>query len=480
MTYLSREVLDIRPDFAPGVEHGQLDDHVYDSQSGGFAIPWKSTTRPKRTLRLPFVFEGLEEIKAFRSFFAGRDGRRLGFWVPTYLTDNVVLDDYAAGIDEIDVSYTGLASKLALSSQFRHIAIITSGKMELYRIESSVPGSTWETLTLDRGLDTAVDASATVCCGLLFARLADDTLEFDYISGEVVRCQPTFVELPPETDGTEHEGSQPLFLYRFTRGATVWRFTNWPISVTVGSVEWDTMDIEQSELTEDSEFNLDPLSIVVSTDDTASLFRTFLDVNLSERTTVEIFESDYATLTADLTSPLYKGEISKCNFREKGAIDVECTSIFRVGEHETPRTKLQRTCNHRLYNARCGLIAGLFTTTGPITAISSSPPYIEGAEFGAKATLEGDANWFALGKVLVGTETRFCVGASGNRLYLNAPFRSAIVGNQASALAGCDKRISTCENKFLNTANFRGWPYTPNKNPQFEALEAPKPSGGKK
>jgi len=260
----------------------------------------------------------------------------------------------------------------------------------------------------------------------------------------------------------------------------VWRFTNWPISVTVDGNEWSAMDIEHGELTEDSEFNLDPISIAVSTDDTASMFRAFLDVHLSERTSVEIYKSDYSTLAADFAAPVYKGEVSRCSFREKGAIDVECTSIFRIGEYETPRTKLQRTCNHRLYNSRCGLNAALFTTTGTMDAISSSPPYIEASEFGAKATLEGDPNWFALGKVTVGTETRFCVGAAGDRLYLNAPFRSAVLGNQASAQAGCDKRINTCENKFLNTANFRGWPYTPNKNPQFEALETPKPSGGKK
>ena len=122
-----------------------------------------------------------------------------------------------------------------------------------------------------------------------------------------------------------------------------------------------------------------------------------------------------------------------------------------------------------------------FSTSGAITAIdSSATPYIEAAEFGAKATLTGEPNWFALGRVTVGNETRLCVGANGNRLWLNAPFRSASIGNQATAFAGCDKRAETCVSKFDNLDNFLGFPYIPNRHPQFEALQAPKPKGGKK
>src|SRR3989442_15219555 len=68
------------------------------------------------------------------------------------------------------------------------------------------------------------------------------------------------------------------------------------------------------------------------------------------------------------------------------------------------------------------------------------------------------------GKVTVGIEVRMCVGQNGNRLYLHAPFKNAQIGNNASALAGDDKRIGTCQRKFNNVANFPGFPYMPKTN----------------
>jgi hypothetical protein len=120
-----------------------------------------------------------------------------------------------------------------------------------------------------------------------------------------------------------------------------------------------------------------------------------------------------------------------------------------------------------------------FTTTGTITALTDD--YVEAAEFAAKETAESDPVWFALGVVRVGNETRLATGTNGaGRLYLNFPFRSAIVGDTITAEAGCSKRIGVCTGKFNNLVNFLGFPYVPNTNPQFEALSQPKAGGGKK
>jgi uncharacterized phage protein (TIGR02218 family) len=44
---------------------------------------------------------------------------------------------------------------------------------------------------------------------------------------------------------------------------------------------------------------------------------------------------------------------------------------------------------------------------------------------------------------------------------LEAPVRAVAEGDSFIARAGCDKRISTCNAKFANTANFRGFPNIP-------------------
>src|SRR3546814_12281640 len=82
---------------------------------------------------------------------------------------------------------------------------------------------------------------------------------------------------------TRRSSDLPRELYKLTRGATVWRYTNWPVSVTVGGNVWTALDIERGELTEDVEFSLDPVSLFVATDDATNPFRTFLDVSMSEK-----------------------------------------------------------------------------------------------------------------------------------------------------------------------------------------------------
>ncbi len=82
---------------------------------------------------------------------------------------------------------------------------------------------------------------------------------------------------------------------------------------------------------------------------------------------------------------------------------------------------------------------------------------------------------------MIGTETRLVTGQNADKLYINAPFNATIAaGTSASARPGCDKRINGGCAKFGNQANFLGFPYTPNSNPQYEALVTPKAKAGKK
>jgi uncharacterized phage protein (TIGR02218 family) len=479
MDYLSRTVFDFRPNWSGDVDLGELDDFSYDSQSGAIAVPWKPTSKPKRTISLQFLLDGLDEISRMRAFIADREGRRKGFWLPIWVTDYGLTQNESSGVATISVEAIGIETKLQIGTQFRHIALITADKMEFYRIESVVTAEDVETITLDRGLDSDLD-KRTVCCGLIFARLADDQVEYRYLSGKTAQVKLNFIELPIETEGTEHTGSKPIFLYRITRGATAWLFTNYGAQVTAGDIEWVPADIEHGSIQQDMEFSSDPVSLTYCSDATDNPFFDLLSSSLIETTDVEIFETDAEDLTVDLDVPLFKARFGNVRWEGKGVYQVQLSSLLRIGETQVPRVQIQRTCNHRLFDAGCGLAAGSFDTAGTVTEVSSSPAYVEAAEFGAEATAQSDANWFALGKVVIGTETRLCVGQSGDRLYLNAPFKSAAVSDLVTAYPGCNKRAATCQDKFDNLANFLGWPYLPNTNPQFEALKTPQPQGGKK
>jgi uncharacterized phage protein (TIGR02218 family) len=44
---------------------------------------------------------------------------------------------------------------------------------------------------------------------------------------------------------------------------------------------------------------------------------------------------------------------------------------------------------------------------------------------------------------------------------LEAPIRSVATNDTFDIVAGCDKRFETCQAKFANPVNFRGFPHIP-------------------
>lgn len=477
LSFQSKSVFDIRPNWEE-ISNGQLDDNSFEGGGPGLQTPWKVTTKVRRRAKLSLLLGTREEVTEARTWILARGMRRDAFWLPLYLNDYGLTQDASASDTTILVKNIGLAEKFSYGEQFRYLALVNFDKLECYEIERVEDLGDEERITLTTGLASDLNASATTCCGLMLGRLADDELEFDMQTDGVARLALNVVELPSEFSGSYT--SAPIYLYRVTRGELSWHFCSWPETVEVASLDWQALNITHGDFTQNSEFTLRPLKISVVTDDPDSPFRVALDRNVSELTTIEIFETDFDTLTTDLDAPLYKGRMGRSSFNDKGGIDIELSTILRIGEAQVPTLMIQRPCNNRLFDTFCGLNAEDFAITGTISAMSDDPPSITATEFGDKATAESDDDWFALGRVLVNGEIRFCVGQNGNTLYLNARFRTASVGASAVAYPGCDKRTTTCDVKFDNIENNLGFAVIPNKAPQFEAISSPKPGGGKK
>lgn len=125
------------------------------------------------------------------------------------------------------------------------------------------------------------------------------------------------------------------------------------------------------------------------------------------------------------------------------------------------------TCDADLGDARCGidLSGGRFRTTGTVAAV---------IEPGAlTVTLAGDfaPGWFSAGSLAwtsggnagLGADIR-THGAEPGTIRLDlwqAPARPVLAGESFTLTAGCDKRFSTCREKFANALAFRGFPHLP-------------------
>jgi uncharacterized phage protein (TIGR02218 family) len=127
---------------------------------------------------------------------------------------------------------------------------------------------------------------------------------------------------------------------------------------------------------------------------------------------------------------------------------------------QMPRNFYQPGCLHTLYDAGCALSIAAFTSNGTVEAGSGNLTL-------NCAALSQAAGYFTRGFVKfsngANSGLRYTVSASvPGKVTLTRPLRYAVVNGDAfTVCAGCDHQQSTCQNKFSNLTNFRGFPFVP-------------------
>jgi hypothetical protein len=117
-------------------------------------------------------------------------------------------------------------------------------------------------------------------------------------------------------------------------------------------------------------------------------------------------------------------------------------------------------CRVNFGNIACGKDAKLFSTSGVITAIKNN------RNFTGNHSMQGKNNgYFDYGIItFTGADgysfsTEISNNIDQNFTILFNPPQDVKVGDKYTMVAGCDKKLSTCVNKFNNGINFRGEPF---------------------
>jgi uncharacterized phage protein (TIGR02218 family) len=167
----------------------------------------------------------------------------------------------------------------------------------------------------------------------------------------------------------------------------------------------------------------------------------------------------------EVTVAIYRFQTkSSTAFQSWSGVAQSLTISGRVAEIKVPavtddalKVKLpviaaQRLCNHVLYDRQCTISRTNLTITQVIIGISGSV---------VTTILDGAATRYVFGDVehVASGELRMILSQTVNSVTLNAPFSSAVVGDQVRIAAGCDHTIKTCRDKFLNVVNFGGMPH---------------------
>lgn len=143
-------------------------------------------------------------------------------------------------------------------------------------------------------------------------------------------------------------------------------------------------------------------------------------------------------------------------------------ATFSVNSHlellnqNLPRNLYQSGCINTLYDSACTLSSSSFAVNGVVASGSTASVVI--------SPLTQPGGYFDLGKVTftsginngASRTIKSWLASPANAFSLIAPLPSMpAAGDTFTIYPGCDKQQSTCQNKFSNLINFRGFPYIP-------------------
>jgi uncharacterized phage protein (TIGR02218 family) len=155
---------------------------------------------------------------------------------------------------------------------------------------------------------------------------------------------------------------------------------------------------------------------------------------------------------------LFHGRVSTVDMVGRTSATLTIASDLVVLDYDMPRNLYSTTCLHTLYDSGCGVIRGTYATAGTVGA-GSTATLIDFS--GAIAANAQGSIVFTSG---VNANVRVTVKSvvAGTSLTLIYPLPSVpATGDGFTVYAGCDHSRATCQSRFNNLANFRGFPFVP-------------------
>jgi len=249
---------------------------------------------------------------------------------------------------------------------------------------------------------------------------------------------------------------EPFELYDFVRGV-------WSMHLTTRKTEFyvnDTLiyvpaSIGRGGILHGEDIGKDSLTITVPVNH--DLVAEFLHAAPEDTVSVTVRKL-HRGLTYSDAIVIWKGRVTSVEPSGESA-SVSCESIFTSMRRNGLRLRCELLCQHALYGAACGANQPAMRVDDAISAMPTTTTLTMSAISGY------DAGWFTGGIVATVNDQRYILSHSGNTLTISRPSSVLYAGLTVALYPGCDRTLSTCEDKFDNLDNFLGFPWMPGKNP---------------
>jgi uncharacterized phage protein (TIGR02218 family) len=155
---------------------------------------------------------------------------------------------------------------------------------------------------------------------------------------------------------------------------------------------------------------------------------------------------------------MFHGRVSTIDSVGRTQAQITVASDLVILDYDMPRTMYSPTCVHVLYDSGCGVIRGTFSTSGTVGAGSTES--LINATLAVAGHAQGSIVFTSgLNANVRATVRSVAVGTSLTLLYPLPDLPSP--GDAFTVAFGCDHTRGTCQSKFSNLANFRGFPFIP-------------------
>ncbi len=147
--------------------------------------------------------------------------------------------------------------------------------------------------------------------------------------------------------------------------------------------------------------------------------------------------------------------------RREDSFQVELLSGKNVlNQALCPRTS--PSCRAEFGDRACGLSRSRFRRLAAVTALDEANAAISFVGIDANIAqnfVEGDVHWVSGANR--GLSQRVISVDGAGLCLLPSPYFSIMPGDKARLTQGCDKTLTTCQNRYANVINFRGEPHLP-------------------
>ncbi len=254
----------------------------------------------------------------------------------------------------------------------------------------------------------------------------------------------------------------PIELYRFARGATVWRYTSAEKDVVFDGHTWTSQPLTRSSIEQTPERPKNNLTVTGPRNlPIADIFRVTSPTDVISLTLLGTHRGETESVV------LWMGRL--LNVMWKGAAaELMCEPVSTSLRRQGLRRLYQRQCPLVLYSCNCGVSRGMFSHVTNVAAVSGTSLTVDSLMDNGESEpvlLPYGGGYIDWTQPDGNVERRFIRSHVGTQLVLSHPFQDIAVTDEVTVYPGCDHTTATCSGVFNNLPNYGGYPYIPRKNP---------------